>query len=55
MGFIDFVVLPYFDAVTKVLPQMYFTVDCLKSNKGEWVKMVDEYEKQREENGNANI
>jgi cAMP-specific phosphodiesterase 4/calcium/calmodulin-dependent 3',5'-cyclic nucleotide phosphodiesterase len=27
IGFIDFVVLPYFDALASVLPGMYFAVD----------------------------
>ena len=27
IGFIDFVVLPYFDALSSLLPGMYFTVD----------------------------
>ena len=33
IGFIDFVVVPYFEAISKILPGMNFTVDCLRSNK----------------------
>lgn len=32
---------------------MQSIVNCLKSNKEEWTRNVDEYEKQREENSNA--
>lgn len=55
LGFADFVVLPYFDALTKVLPRMQFTVDQMKINKEEWIKLVDEYERQREETENASL
>jgi hypothetical protein len=27
IGFIDFMVLPYFDAIASILPGMYFAVD----------------------------
>jgi cAMP-specific phosphodiesterase 4 len=33
LGFIDFVVMPYFDALSSFLPGMYFTVDSMKANK----------------------
>jgi cAMP-specific phosphodiesterase 4/calcium/calmodulin-dependent 3',5'-cyclic nucleotide phosphodiesterase len=45
IGFIDFVVYPYFDALTKILPQMQYTCDQMKANKEEWTKMIDYYEK----------
>ena len=45
IGFIDFVVIPYFDAITKIMPDMQFTVDQLRANKDEWSKHIDEYEK----------
>jgi cAMP-specific phosphodiesterase 4 len=55
IGFIDFVVYPYFEALTKIVPGMQYTCDQLKSNKESWGKLVDEYEKQREENSNENV
>jgi len=48
IGFIDFVVMPYFDGLTKILPQMQFAIDSMKKNKEEWSWKVDEYEQQRE-------
>ena len=33
IGFIDYVVLPYFDALASILPGMYFAVDQMKANK----------------------
>lgn len=44
IGFIDFVVYPYFDILTKILPQMQYTCDQMKSNKEEWSKMIEHYE-----------
>ena len=44
MGFIDFVVVPYFDALSKLMPQMHYCVDQLKANKETCAKTVDEYE-----------
>lgn len=44
IGFIDFVVYPYFDTLAKILPQMQYACDQMKSNKEEWAKMVDYYE-----------
>eukprot|EP00347_Sterkiella_histriomuscorum_P012408 403368693 len=55
IGFIDFVVLPYFDAIAKILPQMEYSTMQLRQNKEQWVKHIDEYESQREKNGNENI
>ena len=55
IGFIDFVVLPYFDALAKILPHMEYSTMQLRSNKEQWVKSVDEYEKQREQNANESI
>jgi hypothetical protein len=52
IGFIDFVVYPYFDVLAKLMPQMTYTCHQLKMNKEEWVKSVDEYERQKEETGN---
>jgi cAMP-specific phosphodiesterase 4 len=45
IGFIDFVVLPYFIALTSMLPKMQYCVDELKANKDHWALTVDEYEK----------
>lgn len=55
IGFIDFVVLPYFDALTKILPLMSYAGDQLRSNKEMWVTTVEEYQKQMEENGNEKL
>lgn len=55
IGFIEFVVLPYFDALASILPGMYFAVDQMKANKETWGQMIEEYEKQREEKGNENM
>ena len=55
IGFIDFVVKPYFEALTVILPEMAYTVAQMKENKDEWAKTVDEYEKLKEEKGNENI
>jgi len=33
IGFIDFVVIPYFDAISKILPDLSYTVDQLRINK----------------------
>ena len=52
IGFISFVVQPYFEAIAKFIPHMQYTVDQLNSNKDQWAKHIDEYEKDREENGN---
>lgn len=45
IGFIDFVVLPYFDALSKVIPGMQFAAKQLKTNKETWAKYIDDYEK----------
>lgn len=45
IGFIDFVVYPYFDALAKLLPKIQYCCDQLKSNKEQWALTVDEYEK----------
>jgi hypothetical protein len=55
IGFIDFVVLPYFDAISKILPDMSYACDQLRSNKEVWQSSVEEYQKQMEENGNEKI
>lgn len=55
IGFIDFVVTPYFDALSKILPEMTYTVNQLKSNKEQWAQLTNDYEKQREDNGNEGI
>lgn len=33
IGFIDFVVFPYFESLTKILPQMSYCIEELKANK----------------------
>lgn len=45
MGFIDFVVYPYFDVLAKLVPEMNYACVQLKANKEEWAKTVDEYER----------
>ena len=55
IGFIDFVVLPYFDAIAKIIPQMEYSTIQLRSNKEQWAKHIDEYEKQKELNQNENF
>lgn len=45
IGFIDFVVLPYFDALTKILPLMQYSIIQLRANKEHWAKRIEEYEK----------
>ncbi len=55
IGFIDFVVKPYFIALSTILPEMSYTVDQMNINKEEWVKLTDQYEKQKEENGNEGV
>ncbi len=55
IGFIDFVVRPYFEALTGILPEMEYTVAQMRQNKDFWAVDVDKYEKQREENGNSQI
>jgi len=52
IGFIDFVVLPYFDALASLMPGMYFAVDQMKQNKEQWTVSIEEYERQREDKGN---
>jgi hypothetical protein len=34
---------------------MYFAVDTMKSNKEQWVLSIEQYEREREEQGNVNI
>ena len=55
MGFIDFVVKPYFDALSVILPEMSYTINQMKDNKDAWALLADQYEKQKEETGNENI
>ena len=55
MGFIDFVVFPYFDALTKVFPLMQYTCVELKKNKEIWATTVEEYEKKMVETSNEGI
>ncbi len=55
IGFIDFVVLPYFDALASLMPGMYFAVDQMKQNKEQWSVAIEECEKQREEKGNETV
>ncbi|CDW84348.1 3 5-cyclic nucleotide phosphodiesterase family protein [Stylonychia lemnae] len=55
IGFIDFVVLPYFDAIARILPDMSYCCDQLRQNKLQWASTVDFYEKLREETGNEKI
>ena len=45
IGFIDFVVMPYFDAIATLMPGMYFTVDQMRSNKETWSSSIEEYER----------
>jgi hypothetical protein len=49
------VVLPYFDALSKILPLMSYASDQLRSNKEIWAISVDEYQAQMEETGNEKI
>ena len=55
VGFITFVVQPYFVALANILPPMQYTVDQLKSNKGSWFKMTESFERQKEETGNEEV
>lgn len=55
IGFIDFVVFPYFDALVKIFPQMEFTTKNMTENKAVWTSQIDKYEKKKEENGNEDI
>jgi hypothetical protein len=55
IGFIDFVVCPYFEALSGLLPGMRFAVNQLKSNREVWGQEVDKYEKWKEENENQSI
>ena len=55
IGFIDFVVFPYFDSLTKILPRMRYCIEELQANKDYWTLSVDDYEKQRLETGNEKI
>lgn len=55
IGFINFVVYPYFDALTKVFPLMQYTCDQLKVNADIWAGSVDEYEKKMIETSNEGI
>eukprot|EP00347_Sterkiella_histriomuscorum_P006963 403350769 len=55
IGFIDFVVIPYFDAISRILPEMSYTVDQLRINKEQWARTVDHYENEKEKNGNDKI
>ena len=41
IGFIDFVVLPYFEALASFLPGIYFTVNQMKANKEAWSASID--------------
>ena len=45
LGFIDFVVMPYFDSLAQFLPGMFFAIDQMKQNKEQWASMIEEYEK----------
>jgi hypothetical protein len=54
LGFIDFVIKPYFEALTVILPEMSYTVAQMKENKDNWAKLVDEYETLKE-GGNESI
>ena len=55
IGFIQFVVAPYFDAMTVLMPEMGYTVAQLRANKDEWARQEEEYERLRVEEGNKNI
>jgi hypothetical protein len=55
IGFIDFVVMPYFSALAGIIPDMKFAVSELKSNKSTWSQLVDDYEKKKEETANEGI
>lgn len=55
IGFIDFVVNPYFEKLTRIIPQMSYTCDQMKHNKNLWSQQIELYEKQREENGNEGV
>lgn len=55
IGFIDFVVKPYFVALTQIMPEMHYTVVQMNDNKEEWAKHLDEYERQMLDNGNEKV
>ena len=45
IGFIDFVVKPFFDVLAQFSPGMMFATDQMKINKEQWTALIDEYEK----------
>lgn len=53
VGFGDFVVYPYFEALTKILPKMQYTLDQLKENKVTWQASIEQYEKEMVEGNKA--
>lgn len=55
VGFIDFVVKPYFMAIAQIMPDMQYAVNQMISNKNEWMNHVEEYENQMIETGNEKM
>jgi hypothetical protein len=52
VGFIDFVIYPYFEALAKILPQMQYACTQMRENKETWAKKVEEYQKILDDTGN---
>lgn len=55
IGFVDFVVYPFFDAMSKIMPEMSYTLDQMKINKEEWGRLKEHYEKEKTDHGNDKI
>ena len=55
VGFIGFVVYPYFEALCSIFPGMKYTLDEMNTNKELWKGSQDKWAKNLEADGNAEI
>lgn len=55
VGFIGFVVFPYFEALSSIFPKMNYTLEEMNKNKELWKEEQERWTKVLESNGNADL
>ena len=55
VGFIGFVVYPYFESLCKIFPKMSYTLEQMDSNRDAWKGEMEKWTKTLEANGNSDI